>query len=103
MSSFTEAAMDKRIKKHAAAAYDKCKEVPLNTCAHRFRHAKASHWIEDGLSIVEVQLKLGFLQVWGFRCSGTSEDTLRVFSPYLATNFSTLSMDIGERTPFLSI
>ena len=63
MNSFTEAAMDKRIKKHAAAAYDKCKEVPLNTCAHRFRHAKASHWIEDGLSIVEVQFLLGHWRV----------------------------------------
>ena len=27
------------------------------------RHAKASHWIEDGLSIVEVQFLLGHAQI----------------------------------------
>ena len=27
------------------------------------RHAKASHWIEDGLSIVEVQFLLGHEQI----------------------------------------
>ncbi len=59
----TETAMDKRIKKHATAAHSKCKEVPLNTYAHLFRHAKASHWIEDGLSIVEVQFLLGHEQI----------------------------------------
>ena len=48
--------MDKRIKIYAAKANSKCADVPLKTHAHLFRHAKASHWIEDGLSIVEVQL-----------------------------------------------
>lgn len=59
----TEAAMDKRIKKYATIAHSKCKEVPLNTHAHQFRHAKATHWIEDGLSIVEVQFLLGHEQI----------------------------------------
>lgn len=31
--------------------------------APHFRHAKASHWIEDGLSIVEVQFLLGHEQI----------------------------------------
>lgn len=31
--------------------------------AHLFRHAKVSHWIEDGLSIVEVQFLLGHEQI----------------------------------------
>ncbi len=38
-------------------------DVPLNAHAHLFRHAKASHWIEDGLSIVEVQFLLGHEQI----------------------------------------
>lgn len=59
----TEAALDKRIKIYAAKANGKCKDVPLNTHAHLFRHAKASHWIEDGLSIVEVQFLLGHEQI----------------------------------------
>lgn len=59
----TEAAMDKRIKIYASIAHAKCAEVPLNAHAHLFRHAKASHWIEDGLSIVEVQFLLGHEQI----------------------------------------
>jgi len=59
----TEAALDKRIKIYAAKANSKCKDVPLNNHAHLFRHAKSSHWIEDGLSIVEVQFLLGHEQI----------------------------------------
>ena len=59
----TEAAKDKRIKKLAFIAHQKCNDVPLNAHAHLFRHAKASHWIEDGLSIVEVQFLLGHEQI----------------------------------------
>lgn len=59
----TEAALDKRIKLYAAKANNECSDVPLNTHAHLFRHAKASHWIEDGLSIVEVQFLLGHEQI----------------------------------------
>ena len=59
----TEAALDKRIKTYAAQANVHCKDVPLNTHAHVRRHAKASHWIEDGLSIVEIQFLLGHEQI----------------------------------------
>jgi len=31
--------------------------------APHFRHAQASHWIEDGLSIVEIQFLLGHEQI----------------------------------------
>lgn len=55
----TEAALDKRIKLYAKIAHEKCDDVPLNTHAHQFRHAKASHWIEDGLSVVQVSFLLG--------------------------------------------
>ena len=55
----TEAAIDKRIKKYAAAAHEKDCDVPLNTHAHQFRHAKASHWLEDGVNIVQICFLLG--------------------------------------------
>ena len=55
----TETAIDKRIKKYAAAAHEKCKDVPVNTHAHQFRHAKASHWLEDGINVVQVSFLLG--------------------------------------------
>jgi site-specific recombinase XerD len=62
-SALTEAALDKRIKKYAAMAHEVCKEVPPNAHAHQFRHAKASHWIEDGLNVMEVQALLGHEQI----------------------------------------
>ncbi|HCU30995.1 MAG: site-specific integrase [Sphaerochaeta sp.] len=62
-SALTEAALDKRIKKYAAMAHEVCKEVPSNAHAHQFRHAKASHWIEDGLNVMEVQALLGHEQI----------------------------------------
>ncbi len=55
----TEAAIDKRIKKYALEAHKKCEDVPVNTHAHQFRHAKASHWLEDGMNVVQVSFLLG--------------------------------------------
>lgn len=55
----TGPAIDKRIKKYAAAAHEKCKDVPVKAHAHQFRHAKASHWLEDGINIVQVSFLLG--------------------------------------------
>ena len=46
-------------KRIESIAHEKCQDVPLNTHAHQFRHAKASHWIEDGLSVVQVSFLLG--------------------------------------------
>jgi len=58
-TKLTEPALDKRIKIYAKIAHDKCQDVPLNAHAHQFRHAKASHWIEDGLNVVQVSFLLG--------------------------------------------
>lgn len=55
----TEPAIDKRIKKYAASAHEKCSEVPVKTHAHQFRHAKATHWLEDGINIVQISFLLG--------------------------------------------
>ena len=58
-SALTEPAIDKRIKKYAGSAHQKCIDVPVNTHAHQFRHAKASHWLEDGINVVQVSFLLG--------------------------------------------
>lgn len=42
-TKLTEPAMDKRLKIYAKKAHETCPDVPLNTHAHQFRHAKASH------------------------------------------------------------
>lgn len=55
----TEPALDKRIKIYAADAHKKCPEVPLGTHAHQFRHAKATHWLEDGMNIIQISFLLG--------------------------------------------
>lgn len=55
----TEPAMDKRLKIYAKKAHEKCPDVPLNLHCHQFRHAKATHWIEDGVDVVKVKFLLG--------------------------------------------
>jgi site-specific recombinase XerD len=59
----SQAAIDKMLKKHAKAAHLLCDEVPLNLHAHQFRHAKASHWLEDGMNIVQISFLLGHEQL----------------------------------------
>ena len=56
-------AVNKQLKKHAAVAHEKCSEVPLDIHAHQLRHAKASHWLEDGMNIVQISFLLGHAQL----------------------------------------
>lgn len=59
----SQTAVNKQLKKHAQAANKTCDEVPLNLHAHQIRHAKASHWLEDGMNIVQISFLLGHEQV----------------------------------------
>ncbi|MBI9013179.1 MAG: tyrosine-type recombinase/integrase [Clostridiales bacterium] len=59
----SQTAMSKRIKIHAKNAHEFCKEVPLDLHAHQLRHAKASHWLEDGMNIVQISFLLGHKQL----------------------------------------
>lgn len=56
-AKLTAPAIDKRLKKYAKEAHKTCRDVPLSVHAHQFRHGKASHWIEDGLNVLQVQAK----------------------------------------------
>lgn len=56
-------AVAKALRKHAASARESCAEVPANLHAHQFRHARASHWLEDGMNVVQVSFLLGHASV----------------------------------------
>lgn len=59
----TQPAVAKILKKYAAIAHEKNEMVPLDLHAHQFRHAKASHWLEDGMNIVQISFLLGHEQL----------------------------------------
>lgn len=62
-SKITQAAIAKMLKKYATSGHAKNPEVPLDLHAHQFRHAKASHWLEDGMNIVQISFLLGHAQL----------------------------------------
>lgn len=55
----SQPAVDKFLKKYARQCRGCCPDIPANLHAHMFRHAKASHWLEDGMNIVQVSFLLG--------------------------------------------
>lgn len=59
----SQTAVNKQLKKHAKEAHEMCDEVPLDIHAHQLRHAKASHWLEDGMNIVQISFLLGHEQL----------------------------------------
>jgi site-specific recombinase XerD len=59
----TQMAVSKRLKLYAQLAHKICSDVPLDLHAHQFRHAKASHWLEDGMNVVQISLLLGHEQL----------------------------------------
>lgn len=59
----TQPAIDKRLKLYAKSAHEKCPDVPLNLHAHQFRHAKSSHWLGDGMNIVQISLLMGHAHI----------------------------------------
>lgn len=55
----TQESVNKQLKKYATVAHVTCNDVPVNLHAHQIRHAKASHWLEDGMNIVQISFLLG--------------------------------------------
>lgn len=62
-SKLSQSAVSKRLKMYAVTAHESCADVPLGLHAHRFRHARASHWLEDGMNIVQISFLLGHEQL----------------------------------------
>jgi site-specific recombinase XerD len=59
----TQPAISKQLKKYAYISHQICEAVPLDLHAHQLRHAKASHWLEDGMNIVQISFLLGHAQL----------------------------------------
>ncbi len=59
----SETAAEKLIRKNAAIAHETCPEVPLNLHPHQLRHSKSTHWLEDGMNIVQISSLLGHEQL----------------------------------------
>jgi len=59
----SQAAVNKQLRKYAASTHSICKEMPIGLHAHQIRHAKASHWLEDGMNIVQISFLLGHSQI----------------------------------------
>jgi site-specific recombinase XerD len=55
----TPEGVNKQLKRYASIAHKLCSEVPIGLHAHQIRHAKASHWLEDGMNIVQISFLLG--------------------------------------------
>lgn len=55
----SQQAVNKMLKKHALEASRSCPEVPTGLHAHQFRHARASHWLEGGMNVVQISFLLG--------------------------------------------
>lgn len=62
-SKISQPAIAKMLKKYATQGHAVNPEVPLDLHAHQFRHAKASHWLEDGMNIVQISFLLGHAQL----------------------------------------
>jgi Site-specific recombinase XerD len=58
-SKLSQEAIRKRLKIYASKAHETCSDVPLGLHSHQWRHAKACHWLEDGINIVEISKLLG--------------------------------------------
>jgi site-specific recombinase XerD len=63
LGKMSQKAVNKQIRKHAQTAHETCNGVPLGTHAHQLRHAKASHWLADGMNIVQISFLLGHAQL----------------------------------------
>lgn len=63
LGKMSQTALSKQLKKYAVIAHEACSEVPLGLHAHQIRHAKASHWLEDGMNIVQISFLLGHSNV----------------------------------------
>src|SRR6266542_745673 len=59
MGKMSQEAVNKQFKKYAVSAHTICNEVPVNLHTHQIRHAKASHWLEDGMNIIQISFLLG--------------------------------------------
>ena len=89
----TQPAIDKMLKKYARAVHERCADVPLNLHAHIFRHAKATHWLEDGMNIVQISRLLGHAHLQ------TTMEYLDITMAIESEAMATLEDEADSKTP----
>lgn len=62
-TKISQKAIEKRLHMYGQRAHEKCADIPINLHAHQFRHARATHWIEEGINIAEISVLLGHEQI----------------------------------------
>lgn len=55
----SQKAVEDRMRRLAARAHESCEEVPLDLHPHVLRHSCATHWLSDGMNILQVSKALG--------------------------------------------
>lgn len=55
----SQTAINKQLKKYAKLGHDLCSEIPLNFHCHQIRHSAASHWLDNGMNIIQISTILG--------------------------------------------
>ena len=58
-TKLSQEAMRKRLQKYIEIAHKMNEDVPLTFHAHQWRHARASHWLDEGVNIAEISRLLG--------------------------------------------
>jgi len=92
-SKMSQNAVNKQLRKHAAIAKAECPDVPDDIHAHQLRHAKASHWLEDGMNIVQISFLLGHAHLH------TTMVYLDITTEQEAQALATLEDDNDKSTP----
>ena len=54
---------EKQLRKWANIANKQYPEIPENLHPHQLRHSAATHWLDDGMNIVQISYLLGHEQL----------------------------------------
>lgn len=57
------AAVTKTLQKYAKVAHGSCPDLPERLTPHILRHARASHWLDEGMGLAQISLLLGHKSV----------------------------------------